>query len=50
MEQTTYDKAACQDICPLCRGKLNDKRLKRYCTRCGTLCETCCDGGEIEAK
>lgn len=31
--------------CPVCNGELIERKLKKHCTRCGVLCETCCDGG-----
>ncbi len=33
------------DVCPICHAPLIQKRLKYFCTQCGQLCETCCDGG-----
>ncbi|HRH93580.1 MAG TPA: hypothetical protein PKV72_03540 [Candidatus Peribacteria bacterium] len=34
------------ECCPICASdKYVDRKLKRFCARCGTLCETCCDGG-----
>jgi hypothetical protein len=42
--------AACHadDRCLLCGGKLVEKKLKKFCTVCGQLCETCCDGGTAD--
>jgi hypothetical protein len=34
------------DRCPVCGGSLVERRLKKHCTQCGTLCETCCDNGK----
>jgi hypothetical protein len=31
--------------CPICNGMLIERKLKKHCTVCGVLCETCCDGG-----
>ncbi len=31
--------------CYVCGGELKERRLKKHCTVCGTLCETCCDNG-----
>lgn len=32
--------------CYVCGGELKERRLKKHCTVCGTLCETCCDNGK----
>ena len=32
-------------VCPVCGGELVDIRHKLQCTRCHTICETCCEGG-----
>ena len=31
--------------CPVCQGKLVEIRGKLQCSRCHTICETCCEGG-----
>ena len=31
--------------CPACGGQLIEIRAKLQCTRCHTICETCCEGG-----
>jgi hypothetical protein len=31
--------------CPVCGGRLIEIRGKLQCTRCRTICETCCEGG-----
>ncbi|MCA8998144.1 MAG: hypothetical protein KDA80_14195 [Planctomycetaceae bacterium] len=31
--------------CPVCGGELIEIRQKRQCSRCHTICETCCEGG-----
>ncbi len=36
------------DVCLICGGTLVDKKLKKFCTVCGQLCETCCDGGTAD--
>ncbi len=36
--------AACP-ACPVCGGELISIRSKLQCTRCHTICETCCEGG-----
>lgn len=37
---------AIDNKCYVCGGKLKERRLKKHCTVCGTLCETCCDNGK----
>jgi hypothetical protein len=37
----------CASACPVCGGPLLEIRAKVHCTRCHTLCETCCDGGRM---
>ena len=32
-------------VCPVCGGTLIDIRHKLQCSRCHTICETCCEGG-----
>ena len=31
--------------CPACGGRLVEVRAKLQCSRCRTICETCCEGG-----
>lgn len=31
--------------CPVCGGVLIEIRAKLQCSRCHTICETCCEGG-----
>ncbi|NBV45366.1 MAG: hypothetical protein EBR86_06920 [Planctomycetia bacterium] len=31
--------------CPACGGQLIEIRAKLVCSRCRTICETCCEGG-----
>lgn len=31
--------------CPVCGGRLVERRAKLVCSRCHTICETCCEGG-----
>ena len=31
--------------CPACGGQLIEIRAKLQCSRCHTICETCCEGG-----
>ena len=46
VKSINMDESGC-DCCPVC-GCLQfiDRKLKRYCVKCGNLCETCCDGGK----
>ncbi len=32
-------------ICPVCGGSTFEIRGKLHCSRCHTICETCCEGG-----
>lgn len=34
-----------QPVCPACGGELFEIRAKLQCSRCHTICETCCEGG-----
>ncbi|EMI16641.1 hypothetical protein RMSM_06439 [Rhodopirellula maiorica SM1] len=31
--------------CPVCGGAMIEIRAKLQCSRCHTICETCCEGG-----
>lgn len=31
--------------CPVCGGELVEIKQKLQCSRCRTICETCCEGG-----
>jgi hypothetical protein len=31
--------------CPVCGGELMEIKHKLQCSRCRTICETCCEGG-----
>ena len=42
---TSENQSKREDCCSVCGGPLVEKKLKRFCKRCGQLCETCCDGG-----
>jgi hypothetical protein len=33
----------CTGFCMICGGGLIEKKLKAFCTKCGALCQTCCD-------
>lgn len=35
----------CPPACPACGGRLIEVRAKLICSRCRTICETCCEGG-----
>jgi len=35
----------CRPACPVCGGELMDIKHKLICSRCRTICETCCEGG-----
>nr|WP_160163521.1 hypothetical protein [Pirellula staleyi] len=35
----------CRPSCPVCGGTLMEIRAKLQCSRCHTICETCCEGG-----
>jgi hypothetical protein len=41
-EQT---RESCLPSCPVCGGRLIEQRGKLVCSRCHTICETCCEGG-----
>jgi len=41
-EQT---RESCPPSCPVCGGRLIEQRGKLVCSRCHTICETCCEGG-----
>jgi hypothetical protein len=33
--------------CPICQGETFEIRAKLVCRRCGTILETCCEGGPM---
>jgi hypothetical protein len=37
--------AACREACPVCDGRVVERRSKLVCERCHAIVETCCDGG-----
>ncbi|MEW4568424.1 hypothetical protein AB1L88_11205 [Tautonia sp. JC769] len=37
--------ASCRPSCPACGGTLVEIKAKLICSRCRTICETCCEGG-----
>jgi hypothetical protein len=46
-EKPTSSEDTCPQpvACPVCGGRLMEIRGKLQCTRCRTICETCCEGG-----
>lgn len=42
-EQT--ERKSSRPACPVCGGTLIEIRAKLMCSRCHTICETCCEGG-----
>ncbi|MEM1069005.1 MAG: DUF5522 domain-containing protein [Planctomycetota bacterium] len=36
-----------EPACPVCGSHLIEIRTKMVCSKCHTICETCCDGGRI---
>lgn len=42
--ESTPDQQS-KPACPVCGGTLIEIRAKRQCSRCHTICETCCEGG-----
>ncbi|MBM4020662.1 MAG: hypothetical protein FJ284_00160 [Planctomycetes bacterium] len=34
-------------ICPVCGGETREIRAKIVCRHCGTILETCCEGGPM---
>ncbi len=48
MSDQTEEKRAEESFrpaCPVCGGFLVEIRAKLQCSRCHTICETCCEGG-----
>ena len=37
---------SCRAACPVCGGRLVEQRGKLICSRCRTISETCCEGGQ----
>jgi hypothetical protein len=44
-EADKNDHQSCCPVCPVCDGELIEIRAKLQCSRCHTICETCCEGG-----
>ena len=43
--QGSESRNDCRVACPVCGGVLIEIRAKLQCSRCHTICETCCEGG-----
>ncbi|GIS60880.1 MAG: hypothetical protein CM1200mP2_31050 [Planctomycetaceae bacterium] len=41
----TTPPEASSPACPVCGGQLIEIRHKLVCSRCHSICETCCEGG-----
>lgn len=39
-----------EPICPVCGGATREIRAKLVCRRCGTILETCCEGGPMAGR
>ena len=48
-DDNSDDQTTSRDIpkpaCPACGGQLLEIRAKLQCSRCRSICETCCEGG-----
>jgi hypothetical protein len=44
--QEATGSAACREACPVCDGRVVERRGKLVCERCHAIVETCCDGGK----
>lgn len=42
---TVDDSKQQAPACPVCGAPLIEVRAKLQCSRCRTVCETCCEGG-----
>ncbi|TVP96069.1 MAG: hypothetical protein EA381_17775 [Planctomycetaceae bacterium] len=42
---SSSDQGANGCVCPVCGGRTIEIRGKAQCSRCHTICETCCEGG-----
>jgi len=45
MPKQEQTRESCPPSCPACGGRLIEQRGKLICSRCHTICETCCEGG-----
>ena len=43
-DEDKSDQQECRVACPVCGGELIEIRAKLQCSRCHTICETCCEG------
>lgn len=43
-DRRTTGQAVPRPACPACGGQLIEIRAKLQCSRCHTICETCCEG------
>ena len=46
--QKANEACPAKPACPVCGGPLVEIRAKLQCSRCRTICETCCEGGRGE--
>jgi hypothetical protein len=44
-DEAKRDPRPARPGCPVCGGVLIEIRAKLQCSRCHTICETCCEGG-----
>ncbi|MDZ4849900.1 MAG: hypothetical protein SGI77_11425 [Pirellulaceae bacterium] len=44
-KQVENSDKKCRPACPVCGGSLIEIRAKLQCSKCHTICETCCEGG-----
>lgn len=44
-EEDQHEQRSSRPTCPACGGELIEIRAKLQCSRCHTICETCCEGG-----
>lgn len=44
-EDQSSEREPPRPVCPACGGRLIEIRAKLQCSRCHTICETCCEGG-----
>ena len=44
-DRSIEQRYATRPACPVCGGTLIEIRQKLQCSRCHTICETCCEGG-----
>jgi hypothetical protein len=45
-EECRDDRRTSRPACPVCGGgPLVEQRGKLICSKCRTICETCCEGG-----